>query len=133
MPTPKKKKDLLGKVIETETDAKRAIKSAFITAYVLGGITFLLGFAAPGLFLTGIILFVLAFFLQKKHSRVAAVLLLALASLEVYSRIENGAYGLLTPLIFLWFSIKGVQGTFALQKLHTKARPIESDLVTTKP
>lgn len=124
MPTPKKKKDLLGKVIETEADAIDAIKSGYVTSYVFGSITLFLGLAQPSLFVSGILLFILAFFLQKKHSRIAAILLLALACLEVYSRVAAGTHGLIAPLIFLWFSLKGVQGTFALHTFRAKNPPL---------
>lgn len=113
---------------EIPADIARKIKSAWIAGCISGAVTLVvtliamsgtaaLGFDAWSL-LDVAVIFGLAFGIYKK-SRVCAVLMLAYFILsKIILMMEAGKpSGLLVALIFAYYYVQGIRGTFAFHKL----------------
>lgn len=104
---------------------KKAVISAAIFTYVLGGFNILLGFIAPailpdmeglgpGLIIVGIVIAGLGVGLQLAKSRACAIALLALAILNtILTLVQSGSFG---GWLIIACGIAAVSSTFALHK-----------------
>ncbi len=111
---PGKLASLWGEAAESEEGAKKFMRSAYLTAYIFAGIGVFIGILQPAasIFIDVAALIICGIFIQKKKSRVAAIILLVISIIALIGRFQNGD-GFLTPIIMTWFSARGIQGTFA--------------------
>src|SRR6266566_7361711 len=106
--------------IKTHEDALKTVRDSAIAFFVLAGLQGLIGaFLAPSILIDAAVLAVLGFILMKRHSRVAAVLLLVLsigeAIVTVLNRIgatSQGGNNVILAVIMVVVAIRAVEATF---------------------
>ncbi len=119
----KRKLSLFSKIQDIDDALKMTKHSAYgfyFVAVLQGAIGF---FVAPALVTDALIYLVLAFFLHKFKSRIAAMLLLLLSGLVLFSTFENkfsgggeGGNNIFLALIMIGVAIRAVEATFKYQK-----------------
>ena len=114
--------------IETKDDALKVIKDTSIAFFVVAGIQGGIGFfIAPALIIDAVLIAVLAFILMKWKVRMAAVLLLILASIMTVTTflnkagvISDGGSNIILALIVLWAAVRATEATFKLRGKFAK-------------
>ena len=117
------KKQGLFSSIETRDDALKMIRSASTGFFTVAALQALIGvFLMPAILIDAVILTVLALILRKWNSRVAAVLLLLMASAEAIVTVLNrigvmaeGGKNIFLAFIMLVLAIRAAEASF---KLH---------------
>ncbi len=110
--------------IQDIDDAQKMTKDAAYGFYTLaalqGGIGF---FIAPALLIDAAIIAILAFFLHKFKSRIAAILLFLLSSLMIFSTFQNkfggggeGGNNVILALIAFGIGVRAIEAAFKYQK-----------------
>jgi hypothetical protein len=119
----KRKLNLFSKIRDMD-DAQKMTKGSAYGFYTLaalqGGIGF---FIAPALLIDAAIIALLAFFLQRFKSRIAAILLFLLSSAMVFSTFQNkfggggeGGNNVILALIAFGTGIRAIEATFKYYK-----------------
>lgn len=109
--------------IESREDALKMVKDTstgfFVVAGIIAAISFVLG---PSLLVDAVLYAVGAFFLRRYNSRVAAVLLLILASASAAVTFANmaganlgGGNNAFLAVIIFWAAIRAVEATYKLR------------------
>jgi hypothetical protein len=118
--------------------ANKAIKTAFIVAIISASLTLIASIIAfaghtlegrisPWMFLDAILIFVLALGLYKKSRICASLIFIYWIAVKLAAYIQYGnADGLPIALLFAYFFLTGVIGTFYYHKL-TKTKPVTED------
>ena len=109
--------------IESCDDAQKMVKDASYAFYFVAGLQGVLGcFILPSMILDGIVYGVLAFFLHRFGSRIAAVLLFLMACLSLVVTIMNkmgvanqGGGNIFLAVIVLIVSARAIEATFKLR------------------
>jgi len=124
----KKKKGMFSK-IESREDALKVVKDTSLAFYCIAGLTAVLAFLLGLSSLVDAVLFsVFAFLLRQFTSRVAAVVLVVLATggliVTGINRFGGGEGGnnLIVALILFWAGLRAVEATF---KLHGRFAAVD--------
>jgi hypothetical protein len=116
--------------METEQEARRAIHDSAKAFYVLAAIEAVLAFVV-GLWALGDagIFALLGFWLQRRESKVAAVLLLLVSAYGIYSTAVNrfgggqGGQNIVLSVITCWVALRATVACFKLPALAGKEQP----------
>jgi membrane associated rhomboid family serine protease/uncharacterized Tic20 family protein len=130
--TSKKKGFGLFDRIENQEGALKVVRDAAKGFYLIGGIQILLGIFIMGeMLFDGIALTILAFFLHKFASRIAAILLLLTSSASLIITILNlagitsqGGRNIWLAAVIVIASIRAVEATFRLQAEYKNTAPM---------
>lgn len=105
-----------GRIIKTRKEANRLVANAATAAAFFGAMSALIVlFTHSGTFFDTLILFILTFFIQKKKSRAASVILFCEGILGIVYALSFDTHTILAPTILTWFAWQGMQGTYALK------------------
>jgi membrane associated rhomboid family serine protease/uncharacterized Tic20 family protein len=129
---PAKKRFGLFDRIENQEGALKVIRDAAKGFYLLGGIQILLGISIiREMLFDGITLTILAFFLHKFASRIAAILLLLISSASLIITILNlagitsqGGRNIWLAAIIVITSVRAIEATFRLQGEYKNTAPM---------
>lgn len=124
------KKGMFAK-IESKSDGLKTIRDCAIGFFVVAAIQAGVGyFVAPTLMIDAVVYAALATILLKWNSRIAAVLLLALACISFYSTVLNrlgiaaeGGNNIILAAIILWTAIRSVEATFKVNGKYAEEIP----------
>ncbi len=112
----------------SKEDAEKAIQNAWIVGLVSGGVTLIITLTAIGgsgvlrfsswTFLDIILTFGLAFGIYKKSWLAAVTMLIYFVFSQIMLRINvNSFRGIVIALIFIYFYVQGIRGTFAYHNI----------------
>jgi len=114
----------------TEQEARKAIQDSAKAFYVLAAIQAVLAFAlGPSALWDAGLLAVLGFWLQRRESKVAAVLLLLASAYGIYATGVNrfggghGGRNIVLAVIMCWVALRATVACFQLPALAEKERP----------
>lgn len=124
----KKKREMNKKVwwgpIENKELAEHIVNETAKGFYILAGLQAIIGILLfPGYILNAILLALIAYWMHKTKSRVAAIILLILSVLSVIGTLMAmvgeviGGTNIILAILFLWLSIRATQATGKLSGL----------------
>lgn len=124
--TTKQNRFIISRPIKTKEEAEKIIKNAAFATCVITVFSVLEGIGTPTVFIRIVILGVIGFLLQKRHSRGAAIAMFSLGVIDLISRIATGANGFLITLMMLYYGFQSIQATFVwhnFEKHNVPASP----------